>query len=238
MDRAERELARRRRDVCAPLLALVAVWAVVVPLFEINPRVFPSVAAVGTAALETIRDGTLIAHIGASLLRVAVGTVIAIVTAVPLGIAMGVSPAVAGFLTPLFRFFSVLAGIAWIPIATLWFGYGFGAITFVIFNAVFFVVAYNTLLGVSTIPMHDAQRGRLARRRTMGDADRGASAGRAAEYRHRHSHRTGLCLARPDRGRDDRHQCRPRLHAVRRSRLLSDRGDRARHDCDRRACGC
>ena len=26
----------------APLLALVAVWAVVVPLFQINPRVFPS----------------------------------------------------------------------------------------------------------------------------------------------------------------------------------------------------
>ena len=47
----------------------------------------------------------------------------------------------------------MLAGIAWIPIATLWFGYGFGAITFVIFNAVFFVVAYNTLLGVSRIPM-------------------------------------------------------------------------------------
>ena len=57
------------------------------------------------------------------------------------------------FFTPLLRFFSVLAGIAWIPIATLWFGYGFGAITFVIFNAVFFVVAYNTLLGVTGIPM-------------------------------------------------------------------------------------
>jgi taurine transport system permease protein len=27
----------------APLLALVAVWAIVVPLFQINPRVFPSV---------------------------------------------------------------------------------------------------------------------------------------------------------------------------------------------------
>jgi taurine transport system permease protein len=65
---------------------------------------------------------------------------------------MGVSPVVSTFLTPLFRFFSVLAGIAWIPIATLWFGYGFGAITFVIFNAVFFIVTYNTLLGVSTIP--------------------------------------------------------------------------------------
>ena len=137
----------------APLLALVAIWAIVVPLFDVNPRIFPSVASVADAAMDTIRDGSLIRHIGASLLRVGLGTVVGVVTAVPLGIAMGVSPAVSSFLTPLFRFFSVLAGIAWIPIATLWFGYGFGAIVFVIFNAVFFVVAYNTLLGVSTIPM-------------------------------------------------------------------------------------
>ena len=40
----------------APLLALVAIWAVVVPLFQINPRVFPSVGAVATAAIESIRE--------------------------------------------------------------------------------------------------------------------------------------------------------------------------------------
>ncbi|MFC5422294.1 ABC transporter permease [Bosea eneae] len=137
----------------APLLALVALWQAVVTVFAVDPRVFPSVPMVLRAGWSTIVDGTLVAHVGASLWRVTVGTVIAILTAVPLGIAMGVSKGVSTFLTPLFRFFSVLAGIAWIPIATLWFGYGFGAITFVIFNAVFFVVAYNTLMGVSTIPM-------------------------------------------------------------------------------------
>lgn len=136
----------------APLLALLVIWAIVVPLFDINPRVFPSVGMVGAAAMDSIRDGTLIWHIGSSLMRVGLGTIIGVALAVPLGIAMGVSPGVSAFLTPLFRFFSVLAGIAWIPIATLWFGYGFGAIIFVIVNAVFFVVAYNTLLGVSTIP--------------------------------------------------------------------------------------
>jgi len=136
----------------APLAALLLVWAIAVPLFDINPRTFPSLPSVAAAAAESIGDGTLIRHVGASLLRVALGTLIGVITAVPLGIAMGVSPAISTFLTPLFRFFSVLAGIAWIPIATLWFGYGFGAIIFVIFNAVFFVVAYNTLLGVSTIP--------------------------------------------------------------------------------------
>jgi taurine transport system permease protein len=136
-----------------PLLVLFALWPIVIALFDVNPRVFPSVAMVWGALVESVRDGSLPAHVGASLGRVVVGTVLGILVAVPLGIAMGVSRDVSTFLTPLFRFFSVLAGIAWIPIATLWFGYGFGAITFVIFNAVFFIVAYNTLLGVSAIPM-------------------------------------------------------------------------------------
>ena len=136
-----------------PLLGLLVAWEVIVRAFDVNPRVFPAIAPVLQAAIDAVRDGTLIAHIGASLARIALGTLIGIVLAVPLGIVMGVSPAVSTFFTPLLRFFSVLAGIAWIPIATLWFGYGFGAITFVIFNAVFFVVAYNTLLGVTSIPM-------------------------------------------------------------------------------------
>jgi len=136
-----------------PLLVLVVGWELIVRGFDVSQRVFPGVAPVLQAGLESIQDGSLIGHIGASLGRIALGTIIGILLAVPLGILMGVSPAVSTFVTPLLRFFSVLAGIAWIPIATLWFGYGFGAITFVIFNAVFFVVAYNTLLGVSSIPM-------------------------------------------------------------------------------------
>lgn len=148
--------ASRARDAAifaAPLLFLVVLWAVLVPLFEVRPQIFPSVQAVLVAGWESMRTGALWQHVGASLLRVTLGTLLAIVVAVPLGILMGVSRPVSAFLTPLLRFFSVLAGIAWIPIATLWFGYGFGAIVFVIFNAVFFIVVYNTLLGVSTIPM-------------------------------------------------------------------------------------
>jgi NitT/TauT family transport system permease protein/taurine transport system permease protein len=137
----------------APFAVLIVLWAVLVPYFDVNPRLFPHLTSVIQAAVEGIRDGSLVGHIGASLVRVLVGTMLALLAAIPLGILMGVSPAVSAFLTPPLRFFSVLAGIAWIPIATLWFGYGFGAITFVIFNAVFFIVTYNTLLGVSTIPL-------------------------------------------------------------------------------------
>ncbi len=144
---------RQAATFVAPLVVLFLAWPLLVAAFDVDARVFPGVPAVVNAALESIRDGSLFAHVAASLGRVAAGTLLAVLVAVPLGVAMGVNAGVSAFLTPLFRFFSVLAGIAWIPIATLWFGYGFGAITFVIFNAVFFIVAYNTLLGVTAIPM-------------------------------------------------------------------------------------
>ena len=137
----------------APLVVLLVLWELLVRVFEVHPRVFPDLGSVAQAGLDSMRDGSLPRHVAASLARVGTGTALALVLSIPLGVAMGVSPAVSSFFTPLLRFFSVLAGIAWIPIATLWFGYGFGAITFVIFNAVFFVVAYNTLLGVASIPL-------------------------------------------------------------------------------------
>lgn len=151
--RAKSSRVRAAAGFVAPLVGLVVLWEVLVRALDVNPRVFPSVEAVAGAGWETLLDGTLVRHIGASLWRVAVGTSLALLLSIPLGVVMGLSRATSVFFTPLLRFFSVLAGIAWIPIATLWFGYGFGAITFVIFNAVFFVVVYNTLLGVSSIPI-------------------------------------------------------------------------------------
>ena len=136
-----------------PLLVLLLIWEFSVQFFQVNARVFPSIESVLKAGIEAVNDGSIFNHIAASLGRVAVGTLLAVLISIPLGVAMGLNPIVSDFLSPLFRFFSVLAGIAWIPIATLWFGYGFGAITFVIFTAVFFVVTYNTLLGVASIPM-------------------------------------------------------------------------------------
>src|SRR6266516_679825 len=136
-----------------PLLVLMLLWAVLVRAFQVDPRVFPDIVSVARAGIDSIRDGSLLMHAAASLDRVAIGTALALLISIPLGVAMGVSPAISSFLAPLFRFFSVLAGIAWLPVATLWFGYGFGALTFVLFNAVFFVVPYNTLLGVASLPM-------------------------------------------------------------------------------------
>src|SRR5690606_40683990 len=96
--------------------------------------------------------GEITAHLAAGLRRVLIGSVLAVVTARPFGIALGASPRLSAFFSPLLRFSVALAGIAWIPIATLWLGYGNGAVIFIVWNAMFFALTYNALLGVQQIP--------------------------------------------------------------------------------------
>lgn len=137
----------------APFLLLLLIWVVGVSVSGVPERIFPSAGAVWSTGVQMIRDGSLMRHTQVSLQRVVVGSGIAILTAIPFGVAMGINSYVAAFFTPLLRFSVALAGIAWIPLATLWFGYGNRTVIFIIFNAVFFSLVYNTMLGVSQIPI-------------------------------------------------------------------------------------
>lgn len=161
---AARKPGRTRKGTLArlawflgPFLVLLVVWEAAVRVTGVPTRVFPSVGDTWRAGVALAADGAVWQHTFTSVRRVVVGSTIAIVLAVPFGMAMGVNRKVAAFFTPLLRFSVALAGIAWIPLATLWFGSGEGAVTFIIFNAVFFSLVYNTMLGVSRIP-RDLQR--------------------------------------------------------------------------------
>lgn len=136
----------------SPFVLLVVIWLIAIPVFDVSPRVFPSLGQVVDAFWRMVLDGTLWTHMGVSIVRVLVGAGLAVLIGIPFGILMGVNRAVSGFFSPLLRFSVALAGIAWIPLATLWLGYGDPAVIFVVFNAVFFAIVYNTMLGVQQIP--------------------------------------------------------------------------------------
>jgi NitT/TauT family transport system permease protein/taurine transport system permease protein len=135
-----------------PFTALAAVWAVVVHITGVETRIFPQITDVASAFAEMVTTGELWLHLGASLRRVAIGVVIAVVTAIPFGILLGASRLAAAFFSPLLRFSVALAGIAWIPLATLWLGFGDRAVIFIVWNAMFFALTYNAMLGVQRIP--------------------------------------------------------------------------------------
>ncbi|WP_327657049.1 ABC transporter permease [Streptomyces sp. NBC_00483] len=136
-----------------PLAALALAWAVAVAVTGTPLRVFPQVTDVARALGDMAASGDLARHLGASLRRMGLGIVLALVTALPFGIALGSSRALSAFFAPLLRFSVALAGIAWIPVATLWFGYGDRAVIFIVWNAMFFALTYNAMLGVRQIPV-------------------------------------------------------------------------------------
>lgn len=153
-------MRRRLKDLSwyvGPFLALIAIWYAVVALTGVPTRIFPQVGDVVNSLVLVTTSGQLAVDLADSLQRVAIGLVLALVTGIPFGILMGSNRVVSDLCMPLLRFSVAISGIAWIPVATLWLGYGPRVCIFIIWNSVFFAVVYNALLGVRSID-HDLKR--------------------------------------------------------------------------------
>jgi len=142
----------RFKNVLYPLpvvAILLATWWLAVDLS--HSLIFPTPLAVLRGTLELARDGTLWLHIGASLLRVATGFMLAVVAGVPMGLWMGRVDTVYRTLNPIFQMLRPISPIAWIPVTILWFGVGNMSPVFLIFIAAVFPLIVQTSAGVHTI---------------------------------------------------------------------------------------
>lgn len=131
------------------IAALLGLWWVTV--IQTRSVIFPTPWGVVTGTVELVRDGILWVHIGASLMRVAAGFLLAVVVAVPLGLWMGWVKGAYITLNPLFQILRPISPIAWIPIAILWFGIGNASPIFLIFISSVFPMIVQTTVGVHTI---------------------------------------------------------------------------------------
>lgn len=134
-----------------PFLLLLA-WFALPRLIQYPAYKLPPMSTVAQRVVEAVSDGSLGAAILASLERLALGFVIGNLIAIPLGIALAMNRHVADLLRPLLTFLQSIAGIAWVPLAIIWFGLGNGAVIFIIANTIFFAAIYNTVVGVEAIP--------------------------------------------------------------------------------------
>jgi NitT/TauT family transport system permease protein/taurine transport system permease protein len=135
-----------------PFVALVSAWAAVSAAELVPPIFLPRPDAVARVGWEMVRDGSLWVNIGASLGRLLLGVVVSVPLAVAGGVVVGLNRRLAAVLEPITGFFNALSGIAWLPLAVTWFGLGWASVTFIMFNTIFFLVFFNTLVGVRTVP--------------------------------------------------------------------------------------
>ncbi len=110
----------------ATIAALLLVWWGVTAAGLIKPLFLPSPQAVAQQFMENINgtanDKPLWQHLAASLLRVAAAFLLAVVTAVPIGIAMGMSRVARGIFDPPIEFYRPLPPLAYLPLIIIWFG--------------------------------------------------------------------------------------------------------------------
>jgi NitT/TauT family transport system permease protein len=139
---------------------VLLVWEVGRATHLINPKLFPSFAAVCMAFVQFLKDGTLLAHMYASFVRVLIGFSLGIVAAVILGFLIGWFRVVRLIVDPLVSFFRALPPIALIPLMIIFFGIGETSKIIVLTYASFFpalVVIYQALIGLEPIYGRAAQ---------------------------------------------------------------------------------
>ncbi len=144
-------LARGLRGA-APFAVLVVAWALLTHGGFVSGLFLPPPGDVLRVGWELARDGSLWINIAASLGRVLLGVVVSVPLAVALGVMVGLNRRLAPVVEPIVGFFNALSGIAWLPLAITWFGLGWASVTFIMFNTIFFLVFFNTLVGVRTVP--------------------------------------------------------------------------------------
>ncbi len=136
-------------------IILLLLWQVVTWLEWLPPLFLPSPATVCNKAVEVVTEGfggaTLWIHTWTSMQRVFGAFFLALVTAIPIGILMGVNRFVRGIFDPPLEFYRPIPPLAYLPLMVIWFGIGEETKIIVIFLAIFAPMALNARAGVRSV---------------------------------------------------------------------------------------
>ena len=110
----------------ATIVVLLLLWAGVTNAGWIKPLFLPSPQAVFQQFMEYLtgaaNDKPLWQHFLASILRVSAAFWLAVITAIPVGIAMGMSRVARGIFDPPIEFYRPLPPLSYLPLIIIWFG--------------------------------------------------------------------------------------------------------------------
>lgn len=108
------------------VVVLLALWALVTNMGWVKPLFLPKPQAVFQQFYEYLtgqaNDKPLWQHFAASMFRVFSAFALACVTAIPVGIAMGMSRVARGIFDPPLEFYRPLPPLAYLPLIIIWFG--------------------------------------------------------------------------------------------------------------------
>jgi len=149
-------IPRNVRLSIATLTVLLLVWWAVTALKLISPLFLPAPQQVlhqlyVIASPQGFMDATLWQHLAASLTRIVIALLAAVIIGVPVGIAMGLNDTVRGILDPLIELYRPVPPLAYLPLMVIWFGIGETSKILLIYLAIFAPVALSAVAGVRSV---------------------------------------------------------------------------------------
>lgn len=139
----------------ATICVVFCTWYIATNGGWVKPLFLPSPQAVWAQLIDVFQEGfadaTLLKHIGWSALRVFGAFVLAVLTAIPVGILMGVNRVARGIFDPLVEFYRPLPPLAYLPLVVIWMGIGEGSKILLIYLAMFAPLALSARAGVKSV---------------------------------------------------------------------------------------
>lgn len=148
-----------------PFIVLITLWEMNTFFVWFDPVEIPPISDVWEAIfwLQSDCPGFMAAvdgHNGcqlsnnvlSSIGRVILATVVGVPLGIGFGILAGMNRTVSAYLEPIGVFMNSVSGIAWIPLAVVWFGVGWETTLFIMLNTIFWLLFFNTMMGVRAVP--------------------------------------------------------------------------------------
>ncbi|MPZ88339.1 MAG: ABC transporter permease subunit [Nitriliruptorales bacterium] len=142
--------ARRVRRI-GSVVGVFALWTLVTHLELVSPLFLPSPDRVVRRGISMWAEGTLQEHVLASLSRIVKGFTLGSVVGVGLGALVAEFATVRRMVRPVVELLRPLPGLAWVPLAIVWFGIAEAGKIFVIFYGTFYPAFTNTVDGIQRV---------------------------------------------------------------------------------------
>jgi sulfonate transport system permease protein len=146
--------------IVLPVLC-IALWQLVAARGWVEADLLPGPLVVLGTLIDMARDGSLLADIGATAQRLALGFVFGTLVATVAGTLTGAVPGARRLLDPLLQGLRNVPSLAWVPLFILWFGIYDTSKVVLIAVGVFFPVYLNLMNGIAGVDRKLIEVGRV-----------------------------------------------------------------------------
>ena len=140
-----------RRGLTLPILLLI-LWEGSSRSGLVDPRFLPALEDVFLTAKRELIDNNLIGELGFSLFRNTAGFLLGSALGVLFATLLALSRVADALITPTFNGLKQISLLAWIPLISIWFGFGEQAKIVFVALAAFIPVVLNTYEGMRNVP--------------------------------------------------------------------------------------